>query len=429
MGNYLLKSGIIISVFYLFYVLFIKRETFFQLNRFYLLATLIFALILPLLPVIHYKESSTIVSYFIGGVSITENLEGIKNSKYTGLINPLSIIYLGGVSWFTVRFISSLGRLLFIYRRFPKTTVNGLKAVIMNGDLAPFTFFNILFITETDLNRNEQNGIIEHELTHVRQYHSLDLFILELGCIIQWFNPFIWLYKVALKTEHEYTADEQVVKEGYNKLAYQELLFEKTMGVTALGLTNNFNFSLLKNRIKMMTKNRSKANARLKYLLSIPMILLVLTFSMVDCSIASSPDDTVYDEVDVMPEYPGGIQEVRKYIAQNLTYPEIAAEQGVAGRIFVQFTVYENGSVQDVIIMRSDINTKVGDEIVVVGYERGEAKNASSQKEEIIALENEAVRVVKTIPDFTPGLKDGKPVKVRFTFPIQFALQAKPKSK
>lgn len=422
MENYLVKSGLIVALFYLFYLLLIKKETFFQLNRFYLLITLLLSLLIPLLPALLYREALVVVSQLLEGVSITNSLNKIEYSKHTGLINPLSIIYLSGVSWFTIRFISSIGKLIFIYRRFPKTTVNGLTAVVIKGDQAAFTFFSILFINEADFIRNEQNGIIEHEKTHMRHYHSIDLFIIEIACIVQWFNPFIWLYKLSLKAEHEYIADEQVVKEGFNQLSYQKLLFEKTIGVSAIGLTNNFNFSLLKNRIKMMTKNRSKANARFKYLLSIPMLLLILTFSLVNVGKASNPDDKVYDKVEVMPEYPGGIQEVRTYLAQNLIYPNIAKDQGVAARIFVQFTVYEDGSVQDVIIMRTDVKTKVEDEIVVVEYLPGEVK-ASAQKEGIFALEEEAIRVVKTITGFTAGKKDGKPVKVRFTFPIQFELE------
>jgi len=213
------------------------------------------------------------------------------------------------------------------------------------------------------------------------------------------------------------------MREGYNRLSYQQLLFERTLGVSAIGLVNNFNYSLLKNRIKMMTKNKSGANARMKYLFSIPMILLICVFTLTDIDRASAQDDRVYDQVEVMPEYPGGMQEVRMYIAQHLEYPEIAAEQEVSGKIFVQFTVYEDGSVQDVIIMSTRIQTEVNNEIVFVEYLTDAEKDASVQKEGILALEKEAVRVVSSIPDFTSGKQDGKPVKVRFTFPIVFSLE------
>ncbi len=423
MADYMIKSGILLAVFYLFFIVVMRKETFFHLNRVYLLVGVVFSLLLPVMPSIRLATSDTAISKLIEGVSITNNFSAINYTKSSDLINPLFIIYLSGLSWFTLRFFSGLGKILYLYLRFPSTQVDGKKTIVIEGDHAPFTFFNILFISNKDLQVDKDESIIKHELAHIRQLHSIDLILLELAVIVQWFNPFIWLIKISLKAEHEYAADEQVMREGYNRLNYQQLLFERTLGVSAIGLVNNFNYSLLKNRIKMMTKNKSGANARMKYLFSIPMILLICVFTLTDIDRANAQDDQVYDQVEVMPEYPGGMQEVRMYIAQHLEYPEIAAEQEVSGKIFVQFTVYEDGSVQDLIIMSTRIQTEVNNEIVFVEYLTDAEKDASVQKEGILALEKEAIRVVSSIPDFIPGKQDGKPVKVRFTFPINFSLE------
>ena len=422
MVSYFLESGILLVVFYLFFVLVIRKETFFQLNRFYLLVGISFSLLLPLMPSVRWVVATDKeISGWIEAITITNTISAdIYTSK--DLINPLLIIYLAGLSWFTLRFFSGLGKIFYFYFRFPSTKIYGKKTIVLEGDHAPFTFFNILFISKKDLLLDGDESIIKHELEHIRQLHSIDLILLEIAAALQWFNPVIWLMKFSLKAEHEYAADAQVMKEGFNRLTYQQLLFERTMGVSAFGLVNNFNYSLLKNRIKMMTKNKSGLKARSKYLFSVPMILLLCVFSLTDVKTIRAQDDQVYDEVDVMPEFPGGIDEVRMFIAQHLEYPKIAQEQGVSGKIFVQFIVNENGSVQDAKILSTRILTQANDKKEMVEYSE-EEKNASSQKEAILALEQEALRVVSGIQDFTPGQKDGKPVKVRYTFPINFAFE------
>ena len=134
------------GIIYSFYFFFLRRETFFQLNRFYLLLGTLTSLLIPFLPTIQIiNEPSTGIVRLMEGVTIRANLTDTLHENTPGLINPVIIFYLGGVSWFSLRFITSLAKMGYLYLRFPKTTVNGLKTVVIKGDQTPFTFFNILF--------------------------------------------------------------------------------------------------------------------------------------------------------------------------------------------------------------------------------------------------------------------------------------------
>ena len=419
----MIRTSILMGIIYSFYFFFLRRETFFQLNRFYLLLGTLTSLLIPFLPTIQIiNEPSTGIVRLMEGVTIRANLTDTLHENTPGLINPVIIFYLGGVSWFSLRFITSLAKMGYLYLRFPKTTVNGLKTVVIKGDQTPFTFFNILFTGENDLEVNTINGILAHEMVHIDRWHSLDLILMELVCIVQWFNPFGWLLRAALKIEHEYEADDQVMKKGYSKLAYQKLLFERTTGIHAFALANNFNFSLLRKRIEMMSKNKSKDRVRFKYLLVLPLIVGISLFMMTEGTKASEPNDSIYYKVDVMPEYPGGIEAVRMFIAEHLEYPEVAKKLGLEGRVFVQFVVEKDGSVQNVELVASRIRVKGQEK--EFQYKMDEERQPSEYDEGIMALENEALRVTRTIPDFTsPGMQKGKPVKVQYTFPMQFSME------
>jgi hypothetical protein len=410
------------ATFYLLYLIVLRRETFHQLNRFYLMLSVLCSITLPLMPSIRIFSSDPVIVNLIENISFS-TVVNVNKIKSPELINPVLFFYLGGLCWFALRFFSGLGKIIYLLHRFPSVRTNGKKTVILEGDHAPFTFFNILFACQKDLKFGADESIIRHEMAHIRQIHSVDFVLIELATIVHWFNPFIWLIRISLKAEHEYEADNCVMKEGYNRSGYQQLLFEKTMGIPATVLANNFNYSLLKNRIKMLYKNKSAANARLKYLLILPVFMIVMTFINLDLSLASLPDDTVFDEVSVMPEYPGGMQAMSEHLFKNINYPAVAKEQAVEGKVFVQFIVFEDGSINEAIAIRSDIVIKIGDEILIREYSTTGDKNASEKKDGIIALEEESVRVVSSLANFKPGLKDGIPVKVRLTIPISFALK------
>jgi TonB family protein len=282
-------------------------------------------------------------------------------------------------------------------------------------------------------------AILEHEQVHIRQRHTLDMILLELAMMVQWFNPLIWLTGREMKTIHEYLADEGVLQNGISRPIYQQMILDETMGIRVNNLTNNFNVSLLKKRIAMMTKSKSKAWAKSKVLIVLPAVLVLLflltarSYSNAEAlkvagnqvfaplHLTSAPDPVIQDKpkkesqikfvapvvpekevytvVEKQPSYPGGQDGYRKFLIENIRYPEDALKKGVTGTVYVTFVVEKDGAVTNVKILR--------------GIGSG--------------CDEEAARVVKMMPNWNPGENKGKPVAVQYNLPIKFNLDSKKK--
>jgi TonB family protein len=199
---------------------------------------------------------------------------------------------------------------------------------------------------------------------------------------------------------HEYEADEAVLNQGVDAKQYQLLLIRKSVGDQLFSMANNFNYQSLKKRIRMMTINKSSRWNTLRALAVVPVIALaLLAFANPKTETAPvSGDNKVYETVEQMPEYPGGAVEMMKFLQRNIQYRANAAKNEVEGGVILQFVVEKDGQIGDVKVVRS------------VDPE----------------LDAEAMRVVKSMPNFIPGRQDGKPVAVFYTIPISFKLQSKP---
>ncbi len=419
---YLLKSTISIIVLYSFYWILLRNETFYSLNRWFLVLTLSGSLIVPIFSFSRFVEPNSTISniiepVFVVGVPIADS--GINPINFRSI---LALIYICGASFFVLRSLLSFVKLYSMYFHLPKFRKNGFTVVILNEDRSPFSFFNILFLSEKDFSDDSINEMLVHEQAHRDGWHSIDCILLEIATIMQWFNPVMWLFRRSLIADHEFLADKSVLNKGYEKVKYQKLLFDKTIGSTALNLTSNFNSSLLKKRLKMMTMNNSNANARFKYLLALPLLIAIMSFTIAIDSFGQK--DKIYDNADVMALYQGvDIGNARKFIAQNVMYPQSARKNKVAAKVYVQFVIDKNGQLKDAQVLRSDIIDDAEDEVVVVGYE--DNKNADQVAASVKDLEKEALRVVNMLDGFTPAEKDGKKVSTQYTFPINFILTKK----
>lgn len=429
METYLIKSAVAIAILYSSYWLLLRNETYFKLNRVYLMLSIAISMLAPLLKFNIFESSSSTLSNIIQPITITA--KGMIASNNNSL-SILSIIYISGSVFFTLHLFTKLSRVYYLYIRFPKVQYNGLRTVLVDSNISPFTFFSILFLSRSDFENGNITEIVIHEKAHKEQLHSLDVMLLEVVTIIQWFNPFIWLIRMAVKSEHEFLADSKVIENGYDKVAYQTLLFEKSLGVIGLGVTNNFNYSLLKTRLKMMTIKKSGSKAIAKYLLSLPLILsmcLVLT-----TNINALAQNEVFTVVEKMPQYGNGHDDLRMFVAKNMKYPESAAELGVQGRIYLQFIVTDKGKVKDIKVIRvASPGKEMFEELVVTALKMNKDGKLESKEykfgenpkidQAYKDLENEAIRVMKLVGDFTPGEQKGKKVNVQYTFPITFVLQ------
>ncbi|MDU8886045.1 M56 family metallopeptidase [Yeosuana sp. MJ-SS3] len=288
--EYLLKASAIIAIFYICYKVFLQKETFFQSNRWFLLLGLIIAFVFPFIVIPIYIEApiNNLENIVFENATITSESENTFD-----ILQLVFWIYILGGSFFLGRFliqIFSLRKLLL------KTTLleKNDKYVFLktNEDITPFSFFNWIVYNPNQFNDDELNQVLIHEKVHVRQHHSLDILISQISAIVFWFNPFIWFYKKEMQQNLEFIADYFAQSNITCKKKYQYLLLKSSVPTYQLGLTNNFYNSLIKKRIVMLHKSKSKQSKQFKYLLIIPFLSLFLM---------SFNTKNVYIEKDVPP--------------------------------------------------------------------------------------------------------------------------------
>ncbi|MBE0646340.1 MAG: M56 family metallopeptidase [Bacteroidales bacterium] len=419
--RYLVQSSVCLAALYMVYWLFLRKDTFFTINRIYLLLAGLFSLIIPLFS-FQFTASGSMapVMIFLEPVLITpEKIESLAASHLSWM-EAIGIVYVTGVVIFSLRFLIQLFQLWLVIRRNGITRRENMRLIFVDKGYSPFSFFNMIFIRE-ELSEDEQlEAILRHEQVHIRQYHSFDLILAEILTIVLWFNPFVWLLQRSLKSLHEFLADEGVMKFGFRMREYQQLIFDQTLGKQINNLTNNFNVSLIKQRIIMMTKSRSNAVARMKIVLALPAMLLALaSFSSASAIYLTTPEnsplsgttvsveqpsaiqpsnaqkeDSVFTKVEKMPLFHGGNEELFSYLGKTIKYPAEAMKNGIEGTVFVTFVIEKDGSVTHVKILR--------------GIGGG--------------CDEESLRVVQSMPKWTPGYSEGKAVRVSFNLPIKYKL-------
>ena len=378
-------------------------------------------------------------------------------------IQGLLLVYLFGILFFMLRNIYSLFGLWVLLKSGRREKVSDyvvtvVKAVLIvhERDISPFSWMRYIVISQKDLHENGRE-ILTHELAHIRNRHSWDLFAADICIFFQWFNPAAWLLKQELQNIHEYEADETVINEGVDARQYQLLLIKKAVGTRLYSMANSFNHSKLKKRITMMLKEKSSPWARLKYLYVLPVAAIAVTAfarpevsetveeisavkvndltAIVETKVAESsgqllpvqsvPKDSVnrkskvavqqmdelvvvgyaskdsvkdrepvFNVVEQMPSFPGGMEALMQYLAKNMRYPVEAQKNKVQGRVVVGFIVSKDGDIKKAHILRG------------VDPE----------------LDAEAIRVIESMPRWMPGMQRGKAVAVSYTLPVMFRL-------
>lgn len=463
---YSIKVAICLAAFYLFYKLLLSRDTFHAFNRATLLLLMLLSLVLPF---VNISVDEPTVAYD-GMVQIEQLLamgvvdDGPAPSGPT-LIQVLFAIYIIGVALFLVGEICSLVRLhRLISGKCSVTTADGIKIVVIDDDVAPFSWFNNIVISRSDY-ESGRSEILIHEKAHIARRHSLDIMLCNMLLIFQWFNPAAWLLRRELQNIHEYEADEAVIQSGADASEYQLLLIRKAVGERLFSMANNLNHNSLKKRITMMLIKKSNPWNRAKILLTVPVAAVaVVAFAtpkaeslskeiehdsnalvnsvvrsmpgtaehlamstgeagaagmpaeaaatetaatdslrgrVVGVTVGASKDDgRVFDVVEEQPRYPGGTNALMTYLRDNIKYPAEAAKAGIQGMVIVQFVVGKDGAVRDI-------------------------KPVKSVSPE---LDAEAVRVVAAMPKWVPGYQRGEAVNVRYTLPVNFRMDGGPGS-
>lgn len=423
---YLLQVNVGLILFYALYKLVCTRDTFFRSRRFILIVSLVLPFILPFIDVREWLESRDrmiMLTHFDYSAVLPEIVVGSEAAETGNRVFVLSewigYLYLAGVVVWLVRLAVQAFSLYRLIVRMPEKEINGVRVKCLNDPSGPFSFFRWIFMNPAAVKEDEISEILTHEMAHVKQHHSVDVFLAEMVSICCWMNPFAWLLKREVRLNLEFLADRKVMEAGFATKSYQYHLLGLAYN-HKYGLSNNFNFSHLKQRIIMMNKKKSNAAGHIKYALFVLPAFALLVAGNISCSQDASQtedakeevvapvspeakeapaDSTAKEEVfmvaEQMPEFPGGMKEMLKFLQENVKYPENAMKNNVQGRVIVQFVIEKDGTPTEFKVLRS------------VDPD----------------LDAEALRVMKAMPKWKPGMQKGQVVRVKFTVPVSFKIQ------
>ena len=521
--GHLLPIAATVAILWLVYRLLFRNSNRLHFNRYFLLTSMLLALAMPLLGLLSGLELPQMVTLkqsMLNGMMLNEVIvtaDGqpmlpevtvtTSTQSHFSVWQVIAGIYLIGVGVMTLLFLFKLAKLVVLIIRSPKRKMSSCTAVFTGREQGSFSFFRYAFFP----NETVDPDIMRHEMSHISHHHSWDILFAEVMMILQWFNPFIYLYKKELQSLHEYQADRDVVATGVDKKNYMMLILQQCTAVDFSGMSNNFSLILTKKRIKMITRNEKAKGLWWRLLATLPVLAVLLiantkvtaqeqksdkkditvemglleiyddnglpmnltdtiiygedgsyvkfetteapdpisgemrnkitaTFSSADGTpnknvkftinevekhgdtmmysvdpfsfsadkfklkiiaaedapvhVLEKDNDTVFQIVEQMPEFPGGVEALMKYISDNVKYPQEAKDKNISGRVVLGFVIEKDGSVNEVKVLR--------------GIGGG--------------CDDEAVRVIKTMPKWKPGRQKGEPVRVFYQIPINFKL-------
>jgi len=309
---YILNVGLVLTACLCFYKLLLKKETFYRVNRYVLMLCLLIAFSLPLIHIpqqfsLRKNETVTINTNHVAPVknieankninanstsSVQPNIEvkSTNSFSFNQLLQWAVLLYWFGVIVFSLNFLLQI--IILFYRAYSNPVIKDgkFRIVEVKGDKAPCSFGNNIFIDPEKYEWDVYNQILQHEKVHIQQKHSLDILFAELVLIVQWFNPFAWLYRKEVESNLEFLTDDELVqKEEVEKSSYQLSLLKVSAPHFPLSLTTNYNQSLLKKRITMMNTKKSSIHTAWKYFFLLP--LLVVLTSILNEPIAKAQDN------------------------------------------------------------------------------------------------------------------------------------------
>ncbi|GAB3994368.1 M56 family metallopeptidase [Spirosoma daeguense] len=403
--TYFLIASLYLLLFYGCYVLLLRRNTFFGLNRAYLLGSVMASLVLPFVQLPNSLMGAlptgvmTLPTFVVRTDSQPADWYALTTAQW------LWILYGAGVVFMVSRLIINMRLVMRLIRQGAAEQKQAYTLVRLVDNVTPsFSFGTYLVLNQADA-RNEPDALLRHEEAHIRQRHTVDVVLLEVVQALFWFNPVLIFYKRALQEVHEFLADRAVLQTPQPDYPRQLVAYALNVAPSTL-VTSFASKSTLKQRIVMLQKPTSHRRALFGYVLALPLAasLLMCTQSEQDRPLAStegvsrkSPviNGDVLTIVEEQPEFPGGMKKLGEFLGQNLKYPEAAQKAHVEGKVFVSFVV-----------------TKTG-EITNVQIEKGIGFGADA----------EAVRVVKAMPRWSPARHNGEIVNVKYNLPIRFVME------
>ena len=418
MINYIIQVLLFQTVFIAVYDLVLKKETFFQWNRAYLIITSVLAYVIPFIRFTGVSENIP-QEYRIMLPEVILSPETFIEKQVESsdiLFSGIQWIFIIGVMIASILFATKLFQIFKLIRQNIKEKNKDYHLVLLPTQNTAFSFFNYIFLGNTIQQKEE---IIKHELIHVKQNHSIDLLFFEIQKIVFWFNPFSYLYQSRISEIHEFIADSKSVSRKEKSTFFNSLLAE-AFQVDKITFVNSFNNqSLIKKRIIMFKKDKSRKVLKLKYLLMIPVLLGMLIYS--SCETNSVKEDkklkientekanndiVEISSVNQVPVFPGCedatnkkdcfTEKIAEFIKKNYNW-DLNKNLGIdAGEkpVYVQFVIDKTGNISDVKARGPNVD-----------------------------LEKEAVRVIRSLPQMQPGEENGKKVSVKYTLPIRLAIK------
>ena len=269
---YIVKASFCLAILLAVYHLFLEKEKMHQFNRFYLLGSILFSFYAPTF--IIYTSSQTIIEPITNVQLLTDAMIQENTLNYSHM---LYILYGIIAAILLIRFTKNVFYLIHKIKTNTKVTYRNATLVLLAEKLIPHTFLSYIFVNKSEFQEDKlEKALFEHELTHVREKHTIDIFVVELLHIICWFNPLIMYLKRAIKLNHEFIADSNVIQSYNNTAEYQHLLLSKVSQNRHSYLASNFNYLLTKKRLIMMTKQSSQLKMLFKKIAIIPIALALL---------------------------------------------------------------------------------------------------------------------------------------------------------
>ncbi len=475
MTHYILQVFVFQLLFFTVYHLLLKRETFFNYNRLYLLGTALLSFVLPFMQfdVINQQIPTLfrveLPAVFIGDTSaevssLSQSLDPIFIAQSTIAWSSVFLaVYILGVLFSALIFVLKLRKLARIRKTGNFINTSHYRICEIPNSKEAFTFLRTMYLGAA-ISEAEKAHITAHEKVHIDQWHTLDLLVFEMLKMVFWFNPMVYIYQKQLQSVHEFTADQTVAKQ--DKTAYYQNLLSQVFGTTSISFINTFfNQSLIKKRIIMLQKSKSNRVSALKYLLVIPFIAGMLVYT--SCSndtkeevMSSSQDTEVMQKITELSEAIMKVGELTDAEANALKL--LTTENQSGDKIYLSVEEYLEDSNEEGIPMAvienvptypgcegdndekkacfsenltkfivNNFDTSVADDSSLTGNARFVVQFKINKvgivqdvkvRAPLPELEREAKRVINQLPKMKPGTQKGEAVNVMYSLPIIFKI-------
>ena len=466
MTLYIIQTLIFQLLFLVIYEFLLKKETFFQWNRAYLCLTPILALVLPFIKipafqtVIPQNFTVALPEITIGNTTATQNTIAASNPLFA----LFEIILLTGIAISTILFLWKLYKIIQLKRKGKTEILNNTTLIHLPNSTDAFSFVNLIFLGE-NLDQTAKKHIITHELVHIKQKHYIDLLYFEMLRIVFWFNPLVYIFQKRTATLHEYIADAETVSQSDKKTYYQNLLTEVFQTQNISFINTFFNHSLIKKRIVMLHKSKSKKPQLVKYTLLLPVLAGMIFYTSCTQEIETpSKESSVTQKIEelkmALENNEGGLtqEEHNELVKLARQTPLKGYDQNDALNLFnkgeldaLPFAVIDqvpiypgceslstNEERRDCMsknianLLSNNFNSEMANNLGLTGRNRISVQFKIDKEGNVVdifsraphaSLEEESKRIVNLLPKMQPGMQEGKPVAVTYSLPIIFEVK------